>query len=302
MSTPDDVQRPAAGHELTAELASGWTIHVRGSWHDDDGFSGGHQAGTRHLGRLPGSTVDELRAAMVQQRAEDERDAATPSSLQIRLVRDDIDVTVIDEQRLPADAPATLLWPPIDTTAGVVLRWERTRTSYDRPDGRPVEPGEAPHSFETTVQPAWIVSPGGGVGQLLLELGTSPVAIWPDGRLLMPSIHPLWWDGDDEPLTLMDLSGQGEPLIVDGEPVTPSRVLAAIGEEAANGVADAVDAPSWTFRQAALDDGRLRLRLTHDDDAPQVQWIAVEVGLDQRWAVRRIGTGEVGPGEPLPSL
>lgn len=302
MSTPDDVQRPAADRELTAELAGGWTIHVRGSWHDDDGYSGGHHGGTRHFGRLPGSTVEELRAAMIEQRAEDEREAATPSTLHVRLVRDDVDVTVIDERRLPADDPATLLWPPIVTDAGVVLRWERTRTSYDRADGRPVEPGEAPHSFETTVQPAWLVSNGGGVGQLLIELGTAPVAIWPDGRLLMPSTHPLWWDGDDEPLTLMDLSGNGEPLIVDGAPITPSRVLAAIGEDASNGSDDGAGAPHWRFRQAAASEGRLRLRLSHDDDPPHVGWIAVEVPLDGRWAVRRIGAGEVAEGEPLPPL
>lgn len=302
MSTPDDARADASVPERTERLADGWTIHVRGRWDDDGGYSGGHHGGTRHLGRLPGSTVEELRAAMIAQRAEDERDAATPSVLHVRLIRDDVDVTVIDERRLPADDPATLLWPPIVTAAGVVLRWSRTRTSYDRSDGRPVEPGEAPHSYESTVQPAWIVSPSGGVGQLLFELGTSPIAIWPDGRLLMPSRHPLWWDGDDEPLTLMDLAGHGEPLTIDGAPVTPSRVLSAIGEDASNGATEDVDAPHWTIRQAVLDDGRLRLRLVQEDDPPSVQWIAVEVGLDQRWAVRRIGAGEVDWDAPLPPL
>lgn len=301
MSTPDDATTDPSSAEIAHELEDGWTIHVRGSWYDDGGFSGGHRGGSRHFGRLPGTTVDELRAAMVEQRAKDEREAATPRELRVRLVREGVDVTVIDERRLPADDPASLIWPPIVTPAGVVLRWERTTSTIDRPDGRPVEPGEAPHHSETTVQRAWLVSPDGDVGQLPFELGTAPIAIWPDGRLLMPSVDPLWWDGDDEPITLLDLAGTSEPLLVDGAPVTPSRVLLAVGEDASNGATGETDAPVWTIRQAALQGDRLRLRLTHDDVELE-QWIAVEIGLEQRWAVRRIGAGELDVDAPLPPL
>lgn len=312
MSTPDDATTGADHSELTAQLADGWTIHVRGGWWDDDGFCGGHHGGSRHFGRLPGTTVEELRTAMVEQRAEDEREAATPVETHVRLVRDGVDVTVIDERRLPAEDPASLLWPPIVTPSGVVLRWERTTTSIDRPDGRPVEAGEAPHHTDTTIQRAWIVRPDGVVDLLPFELGVGPIAVSPDGRLLLPSTDPLWWDGDDEPLTLLDLDGATEQLVVDGGPITPSRILSSIGEGFANApehgeFADTVgadlDSPHWTVRQARFDSDALTLRLSNDHRHPDAtEWVVVEVPLRGLWAVRRVGTGEVPFDAPLPPL
>lgn len=309
MSTPDDTRTP----ELIEALADGWTIHVRGDVSDDGGYSGGHTSSSVGVLATPGTTVEEMIAAIDARRAADELDAVTPRELRVLLTRGDVGVVVMEESKLPSEGPATVLWPPTVVPGGVVLRWHRTTVHFELASKRPVGPNQAPRQEGTEAQAGLLVTADGEVHDLPFELAVSPLTATADGRLLMPSSDPLWWDGEDEPLTLLSLAGEREAFLIAGAPVTPSRVLRSIGEEfrntaGAHGIdeplADAKpNAPFWRFRQARVDGERLRLRLSAEHrESDVVGWVAVDIPLQGSWAVRRIATGDVGPGEPLPPL
>lgn len=309
MSTPDDARTP----ELTHELPDGWTIRVLGDVLDDGGFSGGHTSSSVGYLATPGTTVEEMIAAIDARRAEDERDAVTYRDLLVRLTRADVDVVAIEESKLPSEGPATVLWPPTVIPEGVVLRWQRTTVHFELASKRPLGANQAPRQEGTEAQHGLLVTTTGELIELPFELGVSPLTAALDGRLLMPSCDPLWWDGDDEPLTLLGLDGSTEPLVVAKEAVTPSRVLRSIGEpftntSGRNGVEAPLpdaepSAPFWTFRQARFVDGALLLGLVGEGRATDVAtWVAVEIPLHGTWAVRRIGTTELADDEPLPAL
>lgn len=313
MSTPDDASMNSAAGELTVGLDDGWTIYVRGDVQDDGGFSGGHTISSVGELATPGTTVEEMIAAIDARRAADERDAVTLREIRVRLTRGEVEVVVFEESRLPSEGPITLLWPPTVIPEGVVLRWQRTTVHFELASKQPIGPNQAPRQEGTEAQPGLLISTAGEVRELPFELNVSPLAATPDGRLLMPSHDPLWWDGEDEALTLLGLDGATEPFLVAGEPVTPSRVLRSIGETfrntwGASSVDDPLhdaqpNAPFWTFRQARVADGMLTLRLASDERESDVTgWVLVEVPLNGAWTVRRAGTGEVGPGQPLPAL
>lgn len=297
--------------ETSHVLADGWTIHVLGSVVDDEGWSGGHTTSTVGYLGLPGATIEETLAALDARRAEDQRAARTPVPLRVRLTRGETSVTVFDEARLPAEGPAMLLWPPTVVPDGVVLRWSRETTVFERVDGQPAGRGQAPRQDGSEPQPGVLVTLEGQVRELPFELNVAPIAVAPDGRLVLPSQDPLWWDDGDAPLTLLALDGEREPLLVGGQPVTPSRLLGAIGEPFRNSSDDAAPAssdPHWTIRQARFARGELALRLVHDEPeydeavAHDREWVAVALALEGRGSVRRLGTGTLLPGEPLPPL
>ncbi len=295
MSSPDD-------HVTVHHLDDGWVVHVSGPVEEEIGYCGGHVGGGRHFFRDEGTSDEELRVLMDAQRAEDLQELSRTRAFCVRVVRDGVDVTVVDEQTLPAEGVGDLLWPPIVTPTGLVLRWDRTITLAEhQEDGREVQPGEAPLYTDTEVQRPWHVGLSGEITQLPFELAVRPLAADVDGRLLLPSCHPLWWDGDDESFTWIDVEGVTETLLIDGAPVTVSRICTAIGEPFSNGVEDADDGVFWEPIQGRLSGSELIVRLRGDADERELTpeglyrmpWVTVSLSLGGPWLVRVVERGLV---------
>lgn len=292
MSTPDD-------HETVHHFEDGWSVQVSGPVEEEIGYSGGQVSGSRGFFFDSDMSDAEKIAVIDAQREQDLQLQAASRRFWVRVIRDGVDVAVIDEDQLPAGGQADLLWPPIVSTLGLVMRWECTVSRAEHPDGRAIRKGEAPHHFEVGIQPPWLVEPSGTVRQLPFELAVRPLGAGPDGRLLLPSCHPLWWDGEDESFTWIDQAGATETLLIDGAPVTVSRLCTAIGEPFTNGV-EGAEGVFWEPIQGRIVGDELTVRLRGDDDALEptedldpMRLITVAVSLRGPWSVRLIEHGKI---------
>ena len=166
-----------------------------------------------------------------------------------------------------AGGAEVLLWPPIAGPAGVLLRH-----AVVTDDGRR-------HDVES--QEPWLIQHDGTVAQLPFELGVSPLLALQDGRWLLPGGDPLWRDGYDEPLSVLDAAGDVEPLLVAGRPVPASRVL----REAAPDVLAALDPIDprgdvpWNTVSARLDPEADELLLAIEIDRDDETRTVIAAGL-----------------------
>jgi hypothetical protein len=143
----------------------------------------------------------------------------------------------------------------------------------------------------------------GSVVQLPFELGVSPLLAMQDGRSLLPGADALWRDDYDEPLDILNATGDVQPLLVGGQPVPASRAL----REAAPQLLSALepidprrDVP-WSTVSARLDANSdellLAIEIARDEDTRTV--IAAGLSLTGAAPARRIAHIESTPGSQV---
>ncbi len=203
--------RAGRGIEASFPLDGTWTLEIAGELTVDGGQTG-YQGGV--LGFYwdePAPDPAEREAERARIYAEHAAVASRPIRRRLALRRDTGVVVVHDGSVSPAAGGEALLWPPIVGPTGVLLRH-----AIVTDEGR---------RFDEAPQSPWFVHADGTITRLPFVLGVSPLLALDDDRWLLPGCDPVWRDGYDEPLSVLDATGTIEPLLVGGRPVPVSRVL-----------------------------------------------------------------------------
>ncbi len=296
-------------------IGGGWTLKVDGDIEQDDGFSGGFYGGGMFVGVSEDTPREELVDAVAEAREEAVTAAARPVALGVMLERDGRWITVTDESSSATDGVTTLHWPPIVHPDGVLLR--RTRDSAIVRE--PVSDVDVGSEFESGPAFAWFVGVDGSVREVAVPLSVSPIAVLPDGRFLLPGGSPIWRDDGDEWLGAFGVDdamddqdchfregGTGGPLLVGGELIRPSRIIASVAPDLLPDPMPADPAhPAWRNDEGfwvhagrvSEDGSTLTLLLaeadwTADWDQPDAaNWLVVDVSLQGDARIRLIARG-----------
>jgi hypothetical protein len=244
--------RAGSAIEAALPLDATTTLEVSGELMLDGGFSGHY--GGRTWFAWPDSEPRPDEAEIARLWAEPVAAAKVAIRRRIAVRGAERTVVVHDAESSRVEGGEVLAWPPIAGPAGVLLR--HVFVVDDAKD----------HTVES--QRPWLVRSDGTVTQLPFELGVSPLLATRDGRWLLPGADALWRDGYDEPLSLLDVTGRIEPLLVAGRPVPPSRVLeeAAPHILASLGPVDPGSDVPWEITGARWDANELLIAIGIDTD------------------------------------
>jgi hypothetical protein len=228
-------------------LDAAWTLETAGELIFDEGHTPPHSSGVGFWfeSEPPAGEIERRRAALAEA-------ARVPLHRRVALADGTRSILVHESTTSPHEGGEVLLWPPVIGPAGVLLRHARVVDDGNHATTEPQHP--------------WLVRPDGTVTELPFELGVSPLLAWPDGRWLLPGWDTVWRDGYDEPLHLIDAAGTMTPLLVAGDPVTPSRVLRELVPDrfAALEYDPDQDVP-WAAVSARLHGDELHLAIEIDD-------------------------------------
>lgn len=286
---------PVGEGSLAAALGHGWELSVEGAVILDEGHTGHHSSSPRLSFRL-GTPEHVMEAEKARFRERSAVAARRPTAFRLRARFGASETLVHEEERTPAEGVTQLHWPPVVGPLGVLLRRSVKTTRHELRAGDPFG-GERE---DTEMQCPWLVSPEGEVRALPVELGVSPLTALPDGRFLLPGADALWRDGRDEPLHTLSDDGRMEPVLLGGEPVTPTRLLATLAPDGLpEKPPDIPEDARWGFDQARVDPhtGELVLLLA---DGPwedsmsfeRVRWLVVGIPLTGTGGPSLVARGE----------
>jgi hypothetical protein len=271
--------RPNPAGPFVALVAPGVTVSVAGPT-DDHGDETSSGSGALRL-YWTGTPTDAQREADVAARRAEARAAVEePLSLRVAVVRDGRETVVQDARAALTVGVDQLQWPPFAGPGGVLLRWLRTWADVPADDAAPGVAGS-----EQEVGRPTLVAPDGSARTLPFELGNRLLTTLPDGRILLPCLGPMWWDGADEGMSALDEDGDAELLTLGDGQASPLAFVDVLAPELSAGLdrSDIYRIPgAWTFTSARVDGGTLRLALQRhreeDDDA--TPWLLADVPLD----------------------
>lgn len=179
------------------------------------------------------------------------------------------------------------VWPPLTGPRGLLLRRaivDVPKTVEPDADDRAASLSTSYLSTSTEMLSPWLVAPDGTARELPFVLGNHPLATLPDGRFLLPCAQPMWWDGGNEPLTALADDGTTEPLLLGGQPMTPTAIVRAVAptlvaaDEPTEFVGDDFD--GWLVTTARLRGDELTLALQPTGPTPGRPWLLVGAVLD----------------------
>lgn len=254
--------------EVTLPVGGGWTLELVGELAADRGHTG-FQGGGVGFWWSPDDPLSPGERAAEAARMRAELTAAASRPFRHRLA---LGTTVVHETfGAPADGIEVLLWPPVAGPTGVLVRHARLTDEGNSGDWEPQHP--------------WLVRADGTVEQLPFELGVSPLTALDGDRWLLPGWDTVWRDDHDEPLSVMDVAGETEPLLVGGRPVPPSRLL----NEAAPELHASIEPPepnqdvNWAAVAARLDADELRvtIEVNPGEDVQTLLVVALPLAGDQ---------------------
>jgi hypothetical protein len=255
---------------LEALLAPDIHLTVVGPIVDDGGEASSGGSGPINVAFAHGTPRTEVEAELRRVRREEADANAAPMRLLARLDMRAQTTVLQDTTSSVDDGFVQLQWPLLAGPRGVLVRRSHVR-SYKRGS-----------RFE--VQHPWLVTPDGTLTTLPFEFGNRPLTTLPDGHFLLPCWGAMWWDGPNEPLTALGDDGEAEPLLLDGESISPMSAVRAVepswvpAEDPDGYYSD----DRWDFAAARVDDGRLLLALERDgpDQAERHPWLVLALPID----------------------
>lgn len=286
--------RPGLTRALSLSLEPGWTLSLVGAAVVDGGHSG-HMCSGSGVFAADGESVHELWAALHERQA---KTLGEEERFRCATVRRGRETLVHEEAGLHRDGTTKLHWPPVVGPAGALLRRSRVTRVFDDP-----ERGSGLVE-DTEMGAPWLVTRDGEVRTIPVELGVSPLCELPDGRYLLPGNDALWRDGTDEELHVLDADGRVEPLLVEGAPVDPSRILGKLAPQLLPTPEQREDETVCDPRAARIDpvSGDLIVLLAElpwETDArrdPSGPWAVVAVPLAPARSWRLLAIGDRRPG------
>lgn len=262
---------------LDAVLAPGVTISVLGPVEEDDGeaTSGG---GGEFLFHAAGTSAADKDAALSRARAAAETAASADLHVRLAVTVQGHERVVHDDRTTPSAWVTRVQWPPLTGPRGVLLRRVHVRSEPPQAGTRQV----GSQSYE--VQHPCLVTRDGEIRTLPFELGNRPLTTMPDGRFLLPCYGPMWWDGPNEGMSVVDDDGRSELLQTGGEHVTPMGIVRAIDPSlvpAEDPVGYESD-DAWTFvaARARADTLTVALEQGHRGADRGASWMLAELPLD----------------------
>lgn len=268
----------AADGPLDALLAAGVQINILGPVEEDDGEATSGGGGGSLYFVDPETSRAAKEAAFKKARAT--ANAAALAEVHLRLA-----VSFHGRESIVQDVHAThraglmrVQWPPLTGPHGVLIR--RVHVQSLPPQGGLRQT----HSEAFEVQHPWLITPDGQVHTLPFVLGNRPLTTMPDGRFLLPCFGPMWWDGPNEGLSVVDNDGNSELLKSDDGHLTPIGIVRAIDPSLvpAEDPDDHDTDEAWTCVAACADADTLTVALEHGDRGvdPGGSWLVAELPLD----------------------
>lgn len=266
--------RPGRGEALDALVGDGISLAVVGPVEDDGGEASSGSSG--QMVYFKGEvTEEEVRSVVEAGRQESARAAREDVHVRVVVAFRERRVVVHEETSTLAAGLERLQWPVHVGPRGVLLRRSRVTAGGGFHDDEVRLTSSVGHE----VMHPWLVTPDGTVTTLPFELGNGPLATLPDGRFLLPCWAPMWWDGPDEPLTALSDDGETEPLLLDGEPLTPAALVSAFDPALVVPRKSDYDFDdAWRIAAARIDGDTLVVALERGLD-PGEPWLVAAVPL-----------------------